>query len=91
MEAQEYNRFYKSRNTKLVLVLSALHMPRAMYLFRQAGMNPVSAPANYMIKNSQHRKFLYWMPSETNHNKTSALMHEIAGISWSWLTYRKME
>ncbi len=38
---------------RLVLVTSAVHMPRAMALFRKAGMEPVPAPVDYLQNNSR--------------------------------------
>ena len=34
---------------RFILVTSASHMPRAMALFRQHGMEPIPAPTDYMV------------------------------------------
>jgi uncharacterized SAM-binding protein YcdF (DUF218 family) len=80
-EATEYKRLFGAA-AQLVLVTSAIHMPRSMMLFRKAGLQPVAAPANHVIKKGGKRDFWFWMPSADHINKTEAAIHEYAGMLW---------
>lgn len=86
MEATEYKKLFGD-TTQLVIVTSALHMPRAVYLFEKAGLNPVAAPTGFKIKQSKKLSYWFWVPSSGNIAKTEALIHEIIGITWAWLAY----
>ncbi len=66
----------------LVLVTSAIHIPRAMYLFRKAGLNPIAAPADFMIKNRKRKSISYWFPSAKNIEKMEGAIHEYVGLLW---------
>jgi uncharacterized SAM-binding protein YcdF (DUF218 family) len=48
---------FKSRfgtDVELILVTSALHMPRAMRIFQDQGMAPIPAPTDFMYKEDAH-------------------------------------
>ncbi len=79
MEAAEYKRLFVER-AQLVLVTSAVHMPRAMYLFRQAGLNPIAAPTNHLVKNSKDRDPWFWVPASGNIQMVESAIHEYAGM-----------
>ncbi len=80
-EATEYKRLFGKSKT-LILVTSATHMPRALYLFRKAGLNPIAAPCNYLLKTSEHPDPTYWVPSAINIRKMEAAVHEYVGLLW---------
>jgi uncharacterized SAM-binding protein YcdF (DUF218 family) len=81
MEAEEYAK--KSATKKnLVLVTSAIHMPRAMLLFRQAGINPIASPADFIIKIRSRKYPWRWIPSSSNIGMMEKSIHEYAGIIW---------
>ncbi|ATF10523.1 envelope biogenesis factor ElyC [Candidatus Enterovibrio altilux] len=44
--------------SNLVLVTSASHMPRALYEFKNAGLNPIPAPTNYMAQKNIHQPWI---------------------------------
>lgn len=71
---------------RLVLVTSAVHMPRAMALFRKAGMEPIPAPVDYLQNNSRGpRRYLphgFWLA------KSEAAFNEYLGMAWSKLRGR---
>lgn len=70
----------KFSNTSLVLVTTALHMPRALLLFNQAGLEPIPAPTNYFSK-----PFKSWwvFPTADTLAHTEYWAHEQLGILWS--------
>ena len=81
MEATEYKRIFGD-STTLVLVTSAIHMPRAIYLFQKAGLNPIPAPTDYLVKKGEKINPLFWMPKSGNIAKTEAAVHEYVGMAW---------
>lgn len=68
------------RNTPIVLVTDAVHMPRAIYWFRQAGFDPVAAPANHLVKLHPAEPTYTFSPSLHKLNMMHALFHEWAGM-----------
>ena len=80
-EAQEYKRLFGD-TAQLVLVTSAIHMPRAMYLFQRAGLNPVAAPTNFAVKQGGKKGIGNWVPSSENIRKMERAIHEYAGLLW---------
>ena len=72
-------------STQLIVVTSAIHMPRSMYLFQKAGLNPIAAPTNHLVKTSLQHDPWYWNPSSYNIRKMEAAIHEYIGLFWSKL------
>jgi len=70
----------KFANTSLVLVTTALHMPRALMLFKRVGLEPIPAPTDYFSK-----PFKSWwvIPSARTLAHTEYWAHEQLGILWS--------
>jgi len=60
-----------------VLVTSATHMPRAMKLFKEQGLNPLAAPTNF-LKNTRHDYLI--LPTIDSFYKSQIAMHEYYGI-----------
>ena len=71
---------------KLILVTSASHMPRSMALFRKRGMNPIPAPTDYWIKESQGLVPGAFFPSTTNFRKIERALYEYLGLGWARLS-----
>lgn len=67
------------------LVTSALHMPRAMHLFQQQGLNPIAAPANFETAGSKPSYWRDWLPKAHALELTSAAWHEVLGLTWARL------
>jgi uncharacterized SAM-binding protein YcdF (DUF218 family) len=87
MEAFNFTNKFGIDNT-LILVTDAIHMPRAMLLFRRAGQSPIPAPTNYIMK-SEGKKYLKdYRPSTLNISKMEKAMHEIGGLVYARLFYR---
>jgi len=81
MEALEYKRNF-GEETQLILVTSAIHMPRSIYLFCKAGLKPIPAPANFITSKNEKKKFWFWLPNSRNIKKMEAAIHEYVGILW---------
>lgn len=69
-------------DAELVLVTSATHMPRAMELFRGAGLDPTPAPTGHLSKPTRR---LWQLPDGETLARTDALIHEHVGILWARL------
>lgn len=67
------------KNEKFYLVTSAYHMSRAMMIFEKFALNPIPAPTNYLIKDSD--KWLS-LPDYWGLYKFSKAYHEYLGIVW---------
>lgn len=78
-EAKEYKRLF-GEQIQLILVTSATHMPRAMYLFKKEGLNPIPAPTNFKNKNKQKLRPFFWKPSSDNIKNLEAAIHEYVGL-----------
>ena len=83
----EAKRFYSTFGTKgsLILVTDAIHITRAMKLFRKAGLFPVAAPTNHLNKKDSEESRFTWIPSAINIHKMELAMHEYEGIAWIWV------
>jgi len=68
---------------RFVLVTSASHMPRAMLLFQAAGMHPVAAPADYLVKDSKAAHPGDYFPSAAALRRTERAVYEYLGLLWA--------
>jgi len=78
-EAKEYKDLF-GNHQNLILVTSAIHMPRSIMIFRSKGFNPVPAPANFIIKHGSRKDPWRWLPSAGYIGMTEAAVHEWVGI-----------
>ena len=78
--SDEANRFYTSfgKRGSLIIVTDAIHMPRAMKLFRKAGLNPIASPANYLNRNEP------FIPFAINIRIMEMVIHEYLGMVWNY-------
>lgn len=67
------------KNEPFILVTSAYHMPRAMQLFQKVGLNPISAPTNFLVKKSLYAS----SPKSSELQKTEVTLHEYTGMLWN--------
>ena len=67
---------------KVVIVTSAEHMPRAMELATQAGLDAVAAPASVASVGSAESGWS-WIPSSEALERASAAIHELLGRIWA--------
>lgn len=84
-EALAYKKYFGKKHPDLILVTSDIHMPRAMYLFRKVGLNPVAAPADHILRIDTTFDSMWWSSHKNNFDKFSAAMHEYIGLVWAGL------
>ena len=77
-EAAAYLARFGSHN-QIILVTSALHLPRAMGWFQHQGLHPIPAPANHLIKIDPDRWTYHWRPSLRKISIMQKVFHEYAG------------
>jgi uncharacterized SAM-binding protein YcdF (DUF218 family) len=77
-EASELGRLYNKKST-LIIVTDALHMPRAIRLFKTAGFNPIAAPTNYKINEGPFQEGIKWWPSFDRIGLMNYVIHEWLG------------
>ncbi len=83
-EASAYfDRFGK--HTSLILVTSALHLPRALSWFHRVGLDPIPAPTNHAVKIDPNRWTYDWLPSPRKIGLMQQATHEYAGRLLYWL------
>jgi uncharacterized SAM-binding protein YcdF (DUF218 family) len=87
MEAFDYTKKFGTNNT-LILVTDAIHMPRAMFLFRKEGQSPIPSPTNHMVKSYWKNGITDWFPASSNISMMEYAMHEIGGLVYARLFYR---
>ena len=77
-EAKVYaDRFGNSH--PLIVVTSAAHMPRAIFLFQHQGTDPMASPAHYRLKGSGKQKW-FGLPSVKNMELMKRGLHEWAAL-----------
>jgi uncharacterized SAM-binding protein YcdF (DUF218 family) len=73
--------------TPVILVTDAIHMPRALFWFRQAGVQAIPAPTNHFIKLDPQKSPYNFKPSSVKINITATLLHEWVGMLYArWKT-----
>jgi len=86
-EATEFSRLGKEDEI-LIVVTDAVHMPRAMKLFKQAGLDPIPAPTNFILKEKAAERHFSFIPSEANITNMNKVMHEYMGMIWAKMRYK---
>lgn len=67
---------------KIVLVTSAIHLPRASRIFEAVGVEVIRAPADFQVKIHPGGNRINWFPSLNSLTKWNTLLHEWIGILW---------
>ncbi len=67
---------------RVLLVTSALHMPRALATFRSAQVRVFPAPTDYEIVQSPQARTHPWLPSSEAFWQTGRALHEYIGMAW---------
>jgi uncharacterized SAM-binding protein YcdF (DUF218 family) len=78
-EARELATRYPT-GTQLILVTSAIHMSRAIVIFRQAGFDPIAAPANFLVKEDDNPYHFGLWPAVENLRIMDAVIREFMGM-----------
>ncbi|MGQ4880225.1 ElyC/SanA/YdcF family protein [Billgrantia sp. LNSP4103-1] len=68
-------------DSRLLLVTSASHMPRAMAHFQAVGLEPVAAPTHRMVNPDMPWNLAYWLPTSQALKKTERALHEYMGLA----------
>ena len=63
----------------IIIVTDALHMPRAYKFFKQQGFNPIAAPTNYRVLESENDLGLKWWPTTGSISLMDMVLHEYLG------------
>lgn len=72
---------------RFILVTSALHMPRAIAMFTNAGFDPIAAPTNHSVVGDYHFfRINQWHPDSGNLARLDKLFYELYGYIWALLT-----
>ena len=67
-----------------ILVTSASHMPRSMALFKKLGMDPIPAPADYLVIKEEIDTNSFF-PGSRALRKSEIAVHEYLGMVWARL------
>lgn len=68
-------------NSVFLLVTSAIHMPRAMALFKKQNMNPVAFSTDHSIKKERSFRVKTLLPTSGNLSKTTSAFYEYLGLA----------
>lgn len=79
-EAQEVKKIVTTE--PLIVVTSAIHMPRAMLIFKSAGLNVIPAPTDFLY---QEEVSFYHLIGASNMLNTQKAMHEYIGLVYGLL------
>lgn len=74
-EAQAYKARFGT-GKKFILVTSAIHMPRAIEIFEDAGLKPIAAPTNFINRNEPGVNPYNWWPSSIKSIYTEIAIYE---------------
>ena len=69
----------------ILLVSSALHLPRSASLFASNGFTPIQAPTDFLVDDSAP-DLLDFIPSAHAWSNWQRLFHELYGRAWARLT-----
>jgi uncharacterized SAM-binding protein YcdF (DUF218 family) len=71
------------KGSRVVIATDAIHVPRAMMLFKARGLQPIAAPTNHLIKTEIRLRLFDFLPSTGSLRKTELVMHEYLGMLWA--------
>ena len=69
----------------VLLVTSAIHMPRSVAVFRAAGVNVIPAPTDITVLDTRYDGLFGWLPAIGALGATSRAVHEYIGLCVYWI------
>ncbi|KHD07711.1 hypothetical protein PN36_15880 [Candidatus Thiomargarita nelsonii] len=91
METNSLNTYQNALETKrilekqglnrVLLVTSALHMPRALATLRSAGINAIPSPTDFEGIDREQRTILDWLPQANILERTTRIIKEYMGLA----------
>jgi uncharacterized SAM-binding protein YcdF (DUF218 family) len=79
--AREIEHMWKARGFKsALLVTSAIHMPRAIAVFRRAGLPVIASTADVLVADGDPRDLFAWLPDASALAGTTNALKEWMGI-----------
>jgi len=73
------------QNQNFALVTSAMHIPRAMYLFQNQGLQPIPAPTAFRTGGHQGLYWNDWLPHAGSLTLFESAWHEYLGKIWAMI------
>ncbi|MEM5947333.1 YdcF family protein [Spirochaetia bacterium 38H-sp] len=73
-------------NSKIILITSAFHMPRAIWSFKKNGLEVIPAPCDYRIRYDLPL-YMIFLPSVTSFESSSIALREYIAYLWYSLRY----
>lgn len=74
----------KGMPLRIVLITSAIHMPRSYAIFKKAGFDVIPAPTDYIVDNYRFNWFAF-MPRADNIHLSTQAIKEFFGIFSYWI------
>lgn len=71
--------------TRILLVTSALHMPRAMGVFQKLGISAIAAPSMPQIVVPNDPDFSFWLPDMRAFEASRSIIKEYVGLVVYWV------
>jgi uncharacterized SAM-binding protein YcdF (DUF218 family) len=72
---------------QILLVTHAWHLPRAVYAFREAGVQVIPAPTHFVHSSYPGKGLVHWLPSAGAMYNSYYALHERLGLLWYKLRY----
>lgn len=74
------------QGSNVILVTNAGHMPRAIKYFQAQGVEPISAPTGFWVKNiNSPKNWNYYIPNSKKLQQTTVAWYENLGLFVQWL------
>ncbi|WP_163381082.1 YdcF family protein [Cyclobacterium sp. SYSU L10401] len=80
-EARHFKALFPEQKN-LILVSAALHLPRAVQLFKAEGLHPLPAPCGFHVLNHPAGTQNWWVPGIQSLGRWQALLHEWVGMGY---------